>query len=32
LRRTQQRVTELRRTVRHPQPSGDWPALPWPPF
>jgi uncharacterized repeat protein (TIGR03843 family) len=32
VRRTQQRVAELVRTGRHPQPSGDWPALPWPPF
>jgi uncharacterized repeat protein (TIGR03843 family) len=32
VRRTQQRVAELLRTGRHPQPSGDWPALPWPPF
>ena len=22
----------LLRTGRHPEPSGDWPALPWPPF
>ncbi|MGR6964225.1 SCO1664 family protein [Geodermatophilus sp. URMC 61] len=32
VRRTQQRVAELLRTGRHPQPNGDWPALPWPPF
>jgi hypothetical protein len=32
VRRTQQRVAELLRTGRHPLPSGDWPALPWPPF
>lgn len=32
VRRTQQRVAELLRTKLHPQPSGDWPALPWPPF
>jgi hypothetical protein len=32
VRRTQQRVAELLRTQVHPQPSGDWPALPWPPF
>ncbi|WP_369138266.1 SCO1664 family protein [Modestobacter versicolor] len=32
VRRTQQRVDELLRTKLHPQPSGDWPALPWPPF
>jgi hypothetical protein len=32
VRKTQQRVTELLRTGRHPEPSGEWPALPWPPF
>jgi uncharacterized repeat protein (TIGR03843 family) len=32
VRRTQQRVADLLRTGVHPQPSGDWPALPWPPF
>ena len=32
VRRTQQRVAELLRTRRHPEPTGDWPALPWPPF
>jgi uncharacterized repeat protein (TIGR03843 family) len=32
VRRTQQRVADLLRTKLHPQPSGDWPALPWPPF
>ncbi|MGY1640688.1 SCO1664 family protein [Geodermatophilus sp. SYSU D00703] len=32
VRRTQQRVADLLRTGCHPQPSGDWPALPWPPF
>ena len=32
VRRTQQRVADLLRTGRHPEPSGDWPALPWPPF
>jgi uncharacterized repeat protein (TIGR03843 family) len=32
VRRTQQRVAGLLRTRRHPEPSGDWPALPWPPF
>ncbi|WP_066951248.1 SCO1664 family protein [Streptomyces lushanensis] len=25
------RVRELRRTGRHPKPSGQWPAIPWPP-
>src|SRR4051794_4713344 len=29
---TQQRVAGLLRTGRHPEPSGEWPALPWPPF
>jgi uncharacterized repeat protein (TIGR03843 family) len=32
VRSTQQRVAELLRTCRHPEPSGEWPALPWPPF
>jgi uncharacterized repeat protein (TIGR03843 family) len=32
VRRTQQRVADLLRTGVHPQPSGEWPALPWPPF
>lgn len=32
VRKTQQRVAELLRTKLHPEPSGDWPALPWPPF
>ena len=32
VRATQQRVAELLRTGRHPEPSGEWPALPWPPF
>jgi uncharacterized repeat protein (TIGR03843 family) len=32
VRCTQQRVAELLRTRRHPEPTGDWPALPWPPF
>ncbi|MGW7199871.1 SCO1664 family protein [Streptomyces chryseus] len=25
------RVAALRETGRHPEPSGDWPAIPWPP-
>ncbi|PYC77246.1 phosphatidylinositol kinase [Streptomyces tateyamensis] len=25
------RVAELRRTATHPQPSQEWPAIPWPP-
>ncbi|GAA3167676.1 SCO1664 family protein [Blastococcus jejuensis] len=32
VRCTQRRVAELLRTGRHPEPSGEWPALPWPPF
>jgi hypothetical protein len=32
VRGTEQRVATLLRTGRHPEPSGDWPALPWPPF
>ncbi|CAA9253407.1 MAG: FIG00820755: hypothetical protein [uncultured Blastococcus sp.] len=32
VRCTQQRVAELLRTGLHPEPSGEWPALPWPPF
>ncbi|MBC7372519.1 MAG: phosphatidylinositol kinase, partial [Frankiales bacterium] len=26
------RVDRLLTTRRHPQPSADWPAIPWPPF
>jgi uncharacterized repeat protein (TIGR03843 family) len=26
------RVERLLSTRRHPQPSADWPAIPWPPF
>src|SRR3954463_5887762 len=32
VRCTQQRVAGLLRTGRHPEPSGEWPALPGPPF
>ena len=32
VRCTQQRVAALLRTGLHPEPSGEWPALPWPPF
>jgi uncharacterized repeat protein (TIGR03843 family) len=32
VRRTARRVDRLLRTRRHPQPSQDWPAIPWPPF
>ncbi|MCX4760813.1 SCO1664 family protein [Streptomyces sp. NBC_01275] len=28
---TRTRVDELLRSGRHPDPSGDWPAIPWPP-
>ncbi|UUU35081.1 SCO1664 family protein [Streptomyces sp. CA-210063] len=28
---TRERVAELLKTGRHPEPSGDWPAIPWPP-
>ncbi|MFE6040284.1 SCO1664 family protein [Streptomyces sp. NPDC056452] len=26
-----ERVSGLRKSGRHPQPSGEWPAIPWPP-
>jgi uncharacterized repeat protein (TIGR03843 family) len=29
---TRRRVSRLLKTGRHPQPSGDWPPMPWPPF
>jgi uncharacterized repeat protein (TIGR03843 family) len=32
VRCTEDRVARLLRTGRHPEPSGEWPALPWPPF
>ncbi len=32
VRRTVERVDGLLATGRHPQPSPDWPAIPWPPF
>ena len=32
VRRTVERVDRLLTTRRHPQPSPDWPAIPWPPF
>ena len=32
VRRTRLRVERLIRTGRHPEPSGEWPAIPWPPF
>ncbi|MFF7260093.1 SCO1664 family protein [Streptomyces sp. NPDC008159] len=28
---TRERVAALLRTGRHPEPSGEWPAIPWPP-
>ncbi|MCL6733879.1 SCO1664 family protein [Streptomyces neyagawaensis] len=28
---TRERVATLLRTGRHPEPSGEWPAIPWPP-
>lgn len=32
VRATHKRIERLVRTGRHPEPSEDWPALPWPPF
>jgi hypothetical protein len=32
LRRTIGRVDELLASQRHPEPSGEWPAVPWPPM
>ncbi|MGI8694237.1 MAG: SCO1664 family protein [Geodermatophilaceae bacterium] len=32
VRRTRLRVSTLIRSSRHPEPSGEWPAIPWPPF
>ena len=32
VRATVRRVERLLSTGRHPQPSEDWPAIPWPPF
>jgi uncharacterized repeat protein (TIGR03843 family) len=32
VRATVRRVEGLLRSGRHPQPTGDWPAIPWPPF
>jgi hypothetical protein len=29
---TRRRVNRLLKSGRHPQPSGDWPPMPWPPF
>ncbi len=32
LRRTKRRVDKLLATRRHPEPSDEWPAVPWPPM
>jgi hypothetical protein len=32
VRATRRRVDRLLRAGVHPEPSGDWPAIPWPPF
>jgi len=32
VRKTRSRVATLLRTGIHPEPSGEWPALPWPPI
>lgn len=32
VRRTIRRVDDLLALGRHPEPSGDWPAVPWPPM
>ena len=32
VRRTVERVDALLVTGVHPEPSPDWPAIPWPPF
>jgi hypothetical protein len=32
LRQTRLRVDRLLATRRHPEPNGDWPAIPWPPI
>jgi hypothetical protein len=32
VRATRLRIDRLLRTRRHPQPSEDWPPIPWPPF
>jgi uncharacterized repeat protein (TIGR03843 family) len=31
-RATRRRVRSLLRSGRHPEPGGDWPPVPWPPF
>jgi uncharacterized repeat protein (TIGR03843 family) len=32
VRRTRRRLDRLLATAVHPEPSGDWPSVPWPPF
>jgi uncharacterized repeat protein (TIGR03843 family) len=32
VRRTRRRIDRLLSTAIHPEPSGDWPPVPWPPF
>jgi uncharacterized repeat protein (TIGR03843 family) len=32
VRRTQRRVDNLLRSGRHPEPSDEWPSVPWPPI
>jgi hypothetical protein len=32
VRRTIRRVEQLLRDTTHPEPSGEWPAIPWPPM
>jgi uncharacterized repeat protein (TIGR03843 family) len=32
VRATRKRVARLLSTGKHPNPSGDWPPMPWPPF
>ncbi len=32
VRKTRRRVERLLGSGRHPEPSGDWPAVPWPPM
>lgn len=32
VRRTRRRIDRLLTSAIHPEPSGDWPAVPWPPF
>jgi hypothetical protein len=32
VRRTVRRIDQLLRNGKHPEPSGEWPAIPWPPM